>query len=230
MNTRSNQPSNMRNIRQTISPNLPSNISKRLKINNPWISRSTANNHLRPFPQSNLPNLFHINKSRLLLNTIRNKIISLPRKINLRPVRQMSTMTQIHPKNLIPSFQHSKINRHIRRTPRIRLHIHMLRPKQFLSPLNRQPLNLITKLIPLIIPTPRITLCILIIKNRTTRRQNILRTKILRRYHIQSRLLSIQLISHNLIHFLIRNPKTHTRPSPRSVFSSALSRPSSSSE
>ena len=83
-------------------------------------------------------------------------------------VRQMSAVRQIHPQDLIAVLNCREIHGHVRLRAAVRLHIRVIRAKQFLRAINGSLFDDIRPFTTAVIALSGITLSVLVGENRTS--------------------------------------------------------------
>ncbi len=169
MNPARHQPGKVRHIDQVERANLIRNLPHADKINDAWIGAPPANDQLRPFLLRKLFQFVVVDRLRFLGDAVRNNLVSLAREIQMMPVRQMSAMSQVQPKNRVARLQHRRISLHVRLRSRMRLHIGMLGAEELLRPVASQVLDYVRELAPAVITLARISLSIFVREHRARR-------------------------------------------------------------
>jgi hypothetical protein len=104
-------------------------------------------------------------------------------------------MRQIHAQHRIARLQRAHINRNVRLRSGVRLHIGMLRSKQFLRTVNRKLLHFVGKFAAAVVPLARIPLRILVREDRAHRFQHRFRHQVFRGDQLQPRRLPLRLFA-----------------------------------
>ena len=94
------QTSKMSYIRQKISSYLICDRAKTRPIYDSRIRRRPSDDHFRPNLQSSLPDMLHI-QDMIVICSIKMSFVGFTRKIRLKAVGQMPSVTQIQPQNAI---------------------------------------------------------------------------------------------------------------------------------
>ena len=143
------QARDMRDIRQQQGSDLTGNLPESGKIDAARIRAGSHCDHLGPMLAGHACQLIVINALILLAHTVVNDLKKLSGEIGLVAMGQMPPVTQIHGQHLVARLKEGKVDRHVRATAGMRLHIRVLSAKQSLGSVDGKALHLIDILTPL---------------------------------------------------------------------------------
>ena len=178
-NPRSHQPGNMRHIHHQVRPHPIRNPPQPLIVPLPRVRTSAADDQLWPEIQRLLLQLVVIDVPRGRVELVGQALEENTRRRDLLPasgvipVRQVPTTRQIQPHDAIMRIQQPRIHRKVRRTPRIRLHIHppltRIQTIGVQRPLLAQQLDLVDHLVATVVPRVGLPLRVLVGQARPQR-------------------------------------------------------------
>ena len=111
------------------------------KVDHARIRARADRDHLRLMFARHRRELIVINPLVALAHAVMNDLKELAGEICLIPMRQMSTVAQIHREHLVTGLQHGIINRHVRTGTGMWLDVGVFRTEKFFRAVNRQLFN-----------------------------------------------------------------------------------------
>ena len=154
MEPRGHEPRDVRHIDHEIGACLPSDVAKRLEIDNSGIGAGAGHDHLRSGLQRLLTKKVVVDAGIRLPHSVRHYLVELAAEVYGRPVSQMATVTQIHPEDRVTRCEQREVGGHVGLGTRVRLNVGMVGREELCGPNARQLLRFIDELTPTVITPP----------------------------------------------------------------------------
>ena len=163
----SHQTCNVSHIHQQISSHFVGNLAEFSPIENPAVSRKTADNQLGLVGHRQVADRVVIDQASLVIDAILYRVVDLAREIHRSAVGQVPTVGKAHSQNRIAGLQQRLKHRNIRAGPRVWLDVGEICAEQGLGTLNGQCLRLINKFAATVVALAGVTLGVLVGEHRT---------------------------------------------------------------
>ena len=191
MNSRRHQSRNVGHVHEEEGPHLPGNLAHPLVVDHPRVgTRSTGDQLGLHFPGRSLQ-LIVVDSLVVLAHPVVSDLVKFAREVCLVPVREVTSMGKIHGQNLVARLEEGKIDRRVGLGARVRLHIHVFGPEQFLGPIDRKLLHHIDMFTTTIPAASGIAFRVLVGEQRALRLKDRAAHKVLRSNELNVILLSL---------------------------------------
>ncbi len=133
-----NEPRDVREVDQQRRADLVGDLAKRLVLHDPRIRARAGDDELRLVLARQRAHLIEVDQLRILLHAVRDGVIELAGKTDLRAVRQMAAVRERHAQHRVAGLQHRHEDRHVRLRAGVRLHVGVFCAEDLLDALDRE--------------------------------------------------------------------------------------------
>ena len=199
----SNQASKVGHINPQVRTNLICDGAELRKILMPRVGGPAGDDHLRLHLARLLAQLGHINQVGVFLHLVGRNVVETAREVDLHAVGQVATVSQRKTQDCVTRLRQRHQHGGVGLCTGVRLHVGVLRAKDFLCTVTCQILHHVSMLAAAVVATPRVPLGVLVSKHRTLCLQHAARHKVLRSNHFQRGALAGKLAFNGGVHLRV---------------------------
>ena len=134
----------------------------------------------------------------LLAHAVGDDVVEAAGEVDLHAVREVAAVVELHPEHGVARLAERVVDRRVRLRARVRLDVHVLGAEERAGPLDRERLDDVHVLAAAVVALAGVALGVLVRQHRALAVEHRLRHEVLRRDHLERRLLPPELGLHRL--------------------------------
>src|SRR5215208_1640449 len=191
-------------VREEESPDLVGDLTEPLELQDARVGARAGQDHPRVLAQRDLAQVIVVDKA-VVADAVMDEVVGPPGEVELRAVRQVPAVGQVHGKDLVAGFGQDSVRLLVRLAPRMRLHVGVICAEELLRPVYGELLHHVHKLAAAVVALARVALGVLVRHHRALGCEHRRGGKVLARYQLDGRPLAFELPVERLLDRRIYN-------------------------
>jgi hypothetical protein len=180
--------------------NFVGNFAETLEVDYARVRAGTGQDHSRLLTQGDLADLIVVDVA-IRPYAVMSEIVEPPGEVELRAVREVSAVREIHRKNFLARFDQGGVRSLVGLTPGMRLNVDVIRTEELLRPLDGEHFYFIDLLAATVVSLAGVALGVFVREDRALSRQNPRRCEVLAGYELDGGSLALQLAIKSALDF-----------------------------